>query len=405
LGWVCPECGQYIGDQMQEGEYVSQNPAADPRIRSFLLPRTISPRMTARDALVGWQRAKDGAQKKSFYNRVLARSYENADEIPVTLAHCEACVEEGRRLGVVWERRGEPGAFYALGIDNMASFSTVLVLKRLPSGHVAVVHAENIYADEPYDRCCELMDAFGIAIAVTELLPNANSARVFANRYNDRRGGTVFIAGYGELRNAAMLWGDDPLNRSERHTDPQDRTRFTVVLNQFRCMMSALYRVRDKEIVFPDPALLEQEVLTETGEWRRTPILDIVFKAFTRTALVVTDDPETRKKRAKVVKLGADPHQSYALMLGCIGLSRSFGGTSWILPGIESVLRAPEPIAVTVERNYPGLPRGILALIEDGPSSVCGRCREFDAGARLCTLRGLSGAANDPSCDLFARRG
>lgn len=396
--WICPECGQYIGDHMQEGEYVSQNPAADPRIRSFLLPRTISPRMTARDALVGWQRAKDGAQKKSFYNRVLARSYENADEIPVTLAHCAACVEEGRRLGVQWETTGERGAVYALGIDNMASFSTVLVLKRLPTGHVAVVHAENIYMDEPYDRCCELMDAFNITIAVTELLPNANSARVFSNRYNARRSGSVFIAGYGELRDAAMSWGDDPMNRSERHTDPADRTRWTVVLNQFRCMMSALYRVRDKEIVFADPALLEQNIQTETGEWRRTPILDVVFKAFTRTALVVTDDPETRKKRAKVVKLGADPHQSYALMLACVGLSRSFGGTSWILPEGPAL---KTPLAERMAERMPGLPMPVLRMVDDVPDGTCGRCSSMNKATGECVLRQLRVVASQPSCSLF----
>ena len=77
---------------------------------------------------------------------------------------------------------------------------------------------------------------------------------------------------------------------------------------------------------------------------------------------------------------------------------------SWIMPGEEIATREPEPIALTVERNYPGLPRGILALMDDGPVSTCGKCQEFDAGARLCTLRQLSGTANDPSCDFFARR-
>jgi hypothetical protein len=286
------------------------------------------------------------------------------------------------------------------GIDNMGSHNVICVLKRHTDGRPALVYAEDIWDIEPYNRCSEIMDQFGITCCVTESLPNYNSAMAFAHRHPGR----VFTAGYGELRDQMLIWGDDPLNRSERHTDEGSRNRYTVVLNQYRCMQQALGRIKDRQVLFPDPAKLEQLVPDGDGGWKMTLILYDLFGDFSRTALVVQEDPDTRKRRARVIKIGADPHHSYAWMCASVAWARVHGSTTWILPGEAAVAREKEPIAVTVERNNPGLPKGILALMDDGPISVCGKCQEFDAGARLCTLRNLSGAASDPSCDFFARR-
>ncbi|MGC1301801.1 MAG: phage terminase large subunit family protein, partial [Caulobacteraceae bacterium] len=87
--WTCPACGGWIRDP-QRGRMVAANPGASPNIRSMLYPRTVSPRQTARKTAEAWARAKTGDQKKSFYNRTLARPYVDADQLPVTLAHCEA---------------------------------------------------------------------------------------------------------------------------------------------------------------------------------------------------------------------------------------------------------------------------------------------------------------------------
>jgi hypothetical protein len=151
-----------------------------------------------------------------------------------------------------------------------------------------------------------------------------------------------------------LIWGDDPLNRSERHTDEGSRNRYAVVLNQYRCMMQALHRIKDRAVLFPDPSKLEQMVPDGDGGWKRTPILYDMFADFTRTALVVQEDPDTRKRRARVIKIGADPHHSYAWMCASVAWARVHGSTTWILPGEAAATREPEPIAVTVERNYPG---------------------------------------------------
>jgi len=64
---------------------------------------------------------------------------------------------------------------------------------------------------------------------VVETLPNANDARRFANRHPGR----VFLAGYADLRDDAMVWSDQA-SRSDRRTVEEDQTRYTVTLNQYR---------------------------------------------------------------------------------------------------------------------------------------------------------------------------
>jgi len=136
-----------------------------------------------------WKRAVTGDQRKTFFNRKLGRPYIDADQLPVTMAHCMACVEEGKRLGLVWETKGKD---CYMGIDQMGSFNVAIIKRRLPDGRQAVVHVEAIFDDNPFARCSELMRAFGVVICVVEQLPNVNDARRFANEFKGR----VYLAGY-----------------------------------------------------------------------------------------------------------------------------------------------------------------------------------------------------------------
>lgn len=396
--WTCPSCGGWIEDP-QVGQYVVTNPGANPNTRSLLLPRTISPKMTPRKMIEAWGRAKTGNQKKSFYNRTLARPYIDADQLPVTMAHCLAAVEAGKKRGVVWETRADAASQYFMGIDQMGSFNCVTIKKRLPDGRQAQVHIEAVFNDDPFARCSELMDIFRIAVCVVEQLPNVNDARRFANRHPGR----VFLAGYADLRDDMMTWGDD-LSKSDRRTSEEDRSRWTVTLNQYKCMQTAMFRIRDGHCLFPDPNALEQDVL-DGGMRKRIPILrDWVFYHFTKTALIVEPikkDGDERKMRAKVVKVGIDPHFSYANMLCDVAWARSHGTATFILPD------APGPSAQVKKAEdlgMHGLPTHVAAMIELPPGEVCGRCSAFDAEAGMCRERELQVSARDAGCVLFIRK-
>lgn len=401
--WSCPACAGPITDP-QVGEYVARNPAAGPNIRSFLLPRTISPTMTPREMIESWGRAKTGDQKKSFYNRTLARPYIDADQLPVTMAHCLAGVEAGRAAGVRWLASARDTY---MGIDQMGGFNAVIIKQRLPDGRQAVVHVEAVFDLDPFARCGELMDQFGVLTCVVEQLPNVNDARRFANKFPGR----VFLANYADLRDDQLTWGDD-LSKSDRRTSEEDRSRYTVTLNQYKCMQTALYRIRGTMIdgkqvpmcLFPDPDALEQDVLDD-GKRVRIPILrDWVFMHFTKTALVVEDDEETRKARAKVVKVGIDPHYSYANMLCDVAWARAHGTSTIFIPtsGREP---GEQPRRETIEQKMPGLPENVLRMVEELPAGeVCGRCSSYVKETGMCETRRVTVQARDPGCFLFVAR-
>jgi hypothetical protein len=390
--WVCPQCTAYIPDP-QVGELVVKNPAAGPLMRSFLLPRVISPRMTARQAAEGWAHCKTGDQKKSFYNRVLARPYIDAEQLPVTLEHCMAAVEAGRLAGVTWKKSS---TFTWCGIDQMGSFNAVIVKERMPDGRQAVVHVEAVFNDDPFERCAEIMNQYGVQCCVVEQLPNVNDARRFANRFPGR----VFLAGYQDLKDDFMKWGDD-LSKSDRHTEENERTRRTVTLNQYKCMQSTLHRVRDGHCLFPEPDDMIVDVI-ENGHPLRMPILrDWVFVHLTKTALVVEQKEDERKPRARVMKVGIDPHFSFAMMLCDVAWARNYGMGTFVLPTGDT--DRADRMAEAASRNMPGLPPDVVRMFHLSPpaADVCGRCTAFNATTRQCTERGFIVLPTDPACEIY----
>jgi hypothetical protein len=81
---------------------------------------------------------------REYRLRLVCMKSINPNELPVTLAHCEACVEEARKRNHQWELRAEPGAFYCMGIDNMGNYNVVLILKRQPNGCPSLVWTKAI---------------------------------------------------------------------------------------------------------------------------------------------------------------------------------------------------------------------------------------------------------------------
>jgi len=388
----------YIEDP-QIGELVVKNPNAQMNIRSFLLPRTISPRMTPRLCAEAWARAKTGDQKKSFYNRVLARPYIDAEQLPVTMLHCLAAAEAGRLAGVVWKKSAK---FTFMGIDQMGGFNAVIIKERLPDGRQAVIHVEAVFDDDPFARCAELMAVYGVQVCVVEQLPNVNDARRFANKFPGR----CFLAGYHDLRDDFMKWGDD-MTKSDRRTVEDERTRRTVTLNQYKCMQTTLYRVRDAICLFANPDELVQEVI-EGGAPLRMPILrDWVFVHLTKTALIVEQKEDERKPRARVMKIGIDPHFAFAMMLCDVAWARSYGTGQFILP--QGPPDHEERREESAKRNMPGLPSAVTGMILAGAGKmaamhggeICGNCEAFEKATNRCKARNFQVSPQDPGCDIF----
>lgn len=399
--YVCPN-GHRIHDT-QRGEWIPANPDADPpieydvpyrdrrlRIRSIQFPQFLSPTISAEEIIFAFNNATD---MKNFYNRKLGKPYLDPSLVPVTLEHLARCVEAGKAAGVTWKARAQDTY---MGIDQMGNFNVVVIKERLPDGRQAVVHVEEIYSGDPFARCSELMRQYGVAVCVVEINPNYNDAKRFANRHKGR----VFICdSFGSLKEDMIQWGDGPkLDTSDRRTSEESRDRYTLRMDQYKCMQVSMARftAADPVCLFPDPQGLVQEV-TEKGITQVVPVLPRMFHHLTKTALVAEKDEETNKYKRSVKKIGIDPHFSYANMLCDVAWARAHGTSTFILPQEKPVSEKQKQI----EEAMPGLPTGVLAMVEDLPEGVCGRCSAYDAENGSCMERNFMVGAKDPGCAIF----
>lgn len=404
--YVCPN-GHWLEDT-QHGEWVAEFPERDRgpevdvplkerrlRIRSIHFPQYLSPTISADEIITAYNTASD---MKNFFNRKRGKPYVDPSQVPVTLEHLARCVEAGKALGVEWKTRAR-GTF--MGIDQMGNFNVHVIKERLPDGRQAVVHVEETYSADPFGRSSELMEQFGVSVCVVEINPNYNDAKKFANRHRGR----VFICdSFGALKEDMIAWGDGPkLDASDRRTDEEARDRYTLRMDQYKCMQVSMARftAKDPACVFPDPQGLAQDVI-EKGKMQTMAVLPRAFHHFTKTALVAEKDEETNQYRRRVVKVGIDPHFSYANMLCDVAWARSHGTATFIIP--QGGSQVAEMRNKSESMGMHGLPASVASMMEELPSGVCGRCSAFNPETGMCEERQLAVSARDVACVLFVPR-
>lgn len=391
----CHACSGWIDDP-QRGHWVAKNPEAD--IRSVHFPQFLSPTISPRDIIEAYHSADD---MKNFFNRKLGKPYTDPSQVPVNLEMLNQCAADGMAAGLQWKRNAR-NTF--MGLDQMGSFIVAIIKERMPDGRQAVVHLEYIYRAptkeepdaSPWDRCDELMAGYGVQCCVVETLPNYDSAKSFARRHD----GKVFLAGYADIKDDMLRWGDAmKLDSSERRTDEELRDRFTVTLDQYKCMQVSMGRFQKRLCLFPDPQGLVQEVVEKGKRWMAAVCKEFAFFHFTRTALVAVKDEEEKKFRRKVVKVGIDPHTSYANMLADVAWARAYGTSTFILP--EPDKPKETSVQAVLERYTPALQQAIMEVKGDGTS--CDTCSGYDESRGVCTERNfIKVKARDQGCDIWA---
>lgn len=388
-------CGAWI-DNSQDGEWIAEKP--DGKWLSVHYPQFLSPTISPREIIEAYHNADD---MMNFYNRKLGKPYADPSQIPVNLAMLNACVEDGRKAGVVWKQRAR-NTF--AGIDQMGNFNVFICKERLADGRQAVIHLEYIFSEDPFKRCSELMDQYGVQVCVVETLPNYNDAKAFAKRHF----GKVFLAGYSDIADEMMRWGDADNSKADRKIAREARDKYTVTLDQYKCMAVAMGRIAKRNCLFPDPAALTQEFV-EKGERKTVAALkDVAFLHFQKTALV-TDrpDPEQKKLRRRVVKVGIDPHTSYANMLCDVAWARAYGTGTMLLPDTGGDELKTDRAKKAAEA-MPGLPKEVLAMMDELPPGVCGRCTSYpeegEGSLRECSSRGCLVEPRDAACPLYTGR-
>lgn len=393
--YVCEKCGGWIDDP-QRGEWVAKNPDAelgDSPIRSIHFPQFLSPTITPGDIIFAYNTATD---MKNFFNRKLGKPYLDPSLVPVTLAHLNHCVEVGKQYKVRWKPRAR-NTF--MGIDQMGNFNVVVIKERLPSGHQAVIHVEEIYSGDPFGRCSELMEIYGVACCVVEINPNYNDAK----RFSQRHLGKVFICdSFGKVNEGMIVWGDQgKLSRSDARLSDEAQDRYTLKMDQYKCMQVSMNRFLgdSPSCLLPDPQGLVQEVL-EKGLKQMQPVLPRMFTHLTKTALVAEKDDETNAFKRSVKKIGIDPHFSYANMLCDVAWSRAYGTSTFIMPdagGVSFGELKPEDI---------GVPDELVSAINEVStahlrSDTCANCLNYDEATGRCNEIMMQVKGEDPGCSMF----
>lgn len=387
--YVCQHCNGWINDP-QRGQWIAK--ASGAAFISLHFPQFLSPTISPRDIIESYNNADD---MKNFYNRKLGKPFLDPSQVPVNLEILNACAAAGMAIGVEWKQRAT-NTF--MGVDQMGAFNVVIIKERLADGRQAVIHLEYIYDPDPFQRTSLLMALYGVQICVVETLPNYNDAKRFAHRHR----GKVFLASYADIKDEMLRWGDAPkLDVSERRTSEEERDRYTVSLDQYKCMQVSMARFQKTMCLFPDPAGLVQEILEKGVKKMSQVCKDIAFLHFTKTALIAEKDEEQKKYRRKVVKVGIDPHTSYANMLCDVAWARAYGTSQFILPSGEKS-EGTMKVQANVEKRMPGLPKQVIELIQETPKGeVCGRCTSFNRKTGQCAERQLIVMARDPGCIFF----
>jgi len=402
--YVCQN-GHWIDDP-QIGEWRADAPHQDKtlelevskinrrqRIRSLHFPQFLSPTISPDEIITSYGSATD---MKNFFNRKLGKPFLDPSQVPVTLEHCAACVAAGALIGLMWKTRARNTY---MGIDQMGQYNVHVIKERLPDGRQAVVHVEETYSEDPFARSSELMELYGVSVCVVEINPNYNEAKRFANRHR----GKVFICNsFGAIEEGMIQWGDAPkLDVSDRRTTEEDRDRYTLKMDQYKCMQVSMARITGALCLFPDPQGLVQEVLKD-GKKQLAAVLPRVFAHFTKTALVAEKDDETNRFKRSVKKIGIDPHFSYANMLCDVAWARSHGTSTFLIPQMEE----KKDHVVKTENMGLGIISETLAEIKADANlhQRCGGCTSFDPVDGMCMERWFKVREQDAGCAIWVAK-
>lgn len=315
--YICPACNTVI-ENPRVGRWIAHNESS--KTIGYHIPQTLSCRQTPEKILRAFEEAMD---LQEFYNSKLGIAYLAPESRIVNEDILRATVNPDLQ----WQTRG---VNCAMGIDQMGGFNVVKIRrwgpKDLATGlHKSQsVHIEVIYADDPWERCDDLMREFDVSACVVDALPNINEARRFAQRWKGR----AWLADYSyEAKGDGDIceWGDRPnQTHSERKSSEEIKLKYTVRISRYHGiewnLMKYVHRLKEQ----PHEKGLEAIIRDSVG--RDKPVflcLEYFWVHLQKVARrkVMIDESQGKFKMV-FENIGIDPHCLHADLYCELALSR-----------------------------------------------------------------------------------
>lgn len=314
--YICPICKEVI-DNPRDGIWIPHNPTS--KIKGYHIPQTLSCRQNAEKLLTAYQEASD---LQEFFNSKLGIAYLAPESQIVNETILRATVNPDLK----WLGKG---VNFAMGVDQMGGFNVVTLRYWGPKADNGLLksrlgHIEVIYADDPWERCDELMEQYDVSVCVVDALPNINEARRFAKRHKGR----VWLADYsydskgdGDI----CVWGDRPRdNQSEKKSSEETKNKYTVKISRYHGLewnlMKYVHRMKEQ----PHERGIEAEVQDNIGRPITLHVCEKLFwvhmQKLARRKEVI--DESQGKFRMIFENIGLDPHFAHSDLYCELALSR-----------------------------------------------------------------------------------
>lgn len=313
--WLrCPKCKVRVNDP-QNGRYIPHNPGG--AYPSYHISQFISKFISVAEI---WDFYNRTTHKSEFWNAKLGKPYVDEENVPITDAVLQNCVNTELRWSK--EEAKHRGA-YAMGVDQHGGNVYIVIMRRAPDGKKQVVHLEIVERDNPiywengnpvspFKRLYQLVREYNINMTVVDAMPNYNESTEFARTFPGR----VFVSWYGsDMQKDIAMWADRiKYKETIKRGSKQIKMKWQVTLNRYAALDYTLAQFVRREVEMPHPDALVQVCRDKDGRFSAVPLCRDVY--WTHLKGVVRDkeiiDEDTGKFKMRWVYLGTDPHFLHA---------------------------------------------------------------------------------------------
>ncbi len=337
--YVCPTCKEPVHNP-RRGEWLEHNPGAFGI--GFHIAQTLSSLQTASTIYKAFSEAMD---IQEFYNSKLGIPYLAPESRIVDNDILRATVNPDLRWPV---KTGIYPQRCAMGVDQMGLFNVVTIRTwgakdALGQAKSQLVHLEWIEADDPWERCGELMKLFDVRYCVVDALPNYNEAFRFAKKFRGR----VWLADYSYTPDGIKEiceWLDKPRDtEKQKRASTETKNKYRVRIARYQGIEWNLLSYVEGRKTQPHERGLIAEVKDNRGIAQPVFICaDLFWTHLQKVARrKITVDELQGKFKMVFENIGLDPHFLHADLYSELALSRLSPDDNKAF----SVYRPDEPVA------------------------------------------------------------